>query len=370
MSQTKVEAPFVENNQPFRNFCINGDMKFNQRAISSTTGLGAGGAHYLVDRTRTYSVTTAGRYTISQETDVPSGLGFTNSLKIQCTTADTSIAAGELTLIQHRMEGQFLQSIAKGTSSAKQLTVSFYAKANEARVHSLEVKDEDNTRHCSKLFATTTDWKRHVLTFPADTTGALDNDNAQSISLNFFMHAGSTYTDGTLQSGSFAAITNGNRAAGIGSIMASTDNNFFITGLQMELGDAATDFEFVPHDVQLQRCQRYYEKSYNLSVTPGTSTTYEGTTLAEVIADGTTTRIKMFDSKFLVRKRAAPTLTIYTSDGGASGEINNYSSGADKTISSIGNTSETNLGRYMTMTDAGATNETYEFQYQADAEIG
>ena len=257
MSQTKVEAPFVENNQPFRNFCINGDMKFNQRGNSSVTGLGAGGAHYLVDRTRTYSVTTAGRYTISQETDVPSGLGFTNSLKMQCTTADTSIAAGELTLIQHRMEGQFLQSIAKGTSSAKQLTVSFYAKANEARVHSLEVKDEDNTRHCSKLFTTTTDWKRHVLTFPADTTGALDNDNAQSISLNFFMHAGSTYTGGTLQSGSFAAISNGNRAAGIGSIMASTDNNFFITGLQMELGDAATDFEFVPHDVQLRRCQRY-----------------------------------------------------------------------------------------------------------------
>ena len=259
MSQTKVEAPFVENNVPFKNFCINGDMKFNQRGSSSVTGLGAGGEHYLVDRTRTYSVTTAGRYTISQETDVPSGLGFTNSLKMQCTTADTSIAAGELTLIQHRMEGQFLQSIAKGTSSAKQLTVSFYAKANEARVHSLEVKDEDNTRHCAKLFTTTTDWKRHVLTFPADTTGALDNDNAQSISLNFFMHAGSTYTGGTLQSGSFAAISNGNRAAGIGSIMASTDNNFFITGLQMELGDTATDFEFVPHDVQLQRCKRYFQ---------------------------------------------------------------------------------------------------------------
>ena len=259
MSQTKVEAPFVENNVPFKNFCINGDMKFNQRGSSSVTGLGAGGEHYLVDRTRTYSVTTAGRYTISQETDVPSGLGFTNSLKMQCTTADTSIAAGELTLIQHRMEGQFLQSIAKGTSSAKQLTVSFYAKANEARVHSLEVKDEDNTRHCAKLFTTTTDWKRHVLTFPADTTGALDNDNAQSISLNFFMHAGSNYTGGTLQSGSFAAISNGNRAAGIGSIMASTDNNFFITGLQMELGDTATDFEFVPHDVQLQRCKRYFQ---------------------------------------------------------------------------------------------------------------
>ena len=298
MTQTKVEAPFVENNVPFKNFCINGDMKFNQRGSSSVTGLGAGGEHYLVDRTRTYSVTTAGRYTISQETDVPSGLGFTNSLKMQCTTADTSIAAGELTLIQHRMEGQFLQSIAKGTSSAKQLTVSFYAKANEARVHSLEVKDEDNTRHCAKLFTTTTDWKRHVLTFPADTTGALDNDNLQSISLNFFMHAGSTYTDGTLQSGSFASITNGNRAAGIGSIMASTDNNFFITGLQMELGDTATDFEFVPHDVQLARCKRYYERiEYQGQIATGA-----GTASANAYA-----RIECE-----VEKRADPSVTLPT----------------------------------------------------------
>ena len=63
-------------------------------------------------------------------------------------------------------------------------------------------------------------------------------------------------------------------------------------------------------------------------------------------------------------------MTFYTSDGGASGEINNYSSGADKTISSIGNTSETSIGRYFTMTDAGAADETYEFQYEASAEIG
>jgi len=182
------------------------------------------------------------------------------------------------------------------------------------------------------------------------------------------LQAGTNKSNGALTT-AFEASAQGDRGVGQTNFFSSTSNNWYITGCQLEVGDAATDFEHLPFDVNLLRCQRYYEKSYNLSVVPGTSTTYEGTTLAEVIADGTTTRIKMLDSKFLVRKRAAPTLTIYTSDGGASGEINNYSSGADKTISSIGNTSETNLGRYMTMTDAGATNETYEFQYQADAEL-
>ncbi len=153
------------------------------------------------------------------------------------------------------------------------------------------------------------------------------------------------------------------------NFFTSTDNNILITAIQLEVGDDASDFEYIPFDVQLQRCQRYYEKSYNYSVAPGTSSTYEGTHLAELLADGTTTRIKILDSRFSVRKRAAPTMTFYTSDGGASGEINNYSSGADKTISSIGNTSETSIGRYFSMTDAGATNETYEFQYEANAEL-
>jgi|TARA_R100000084_G_scaffold69151_1_gene30549 hypothetical protein len=259
MSQTKVEAPFVENNIPFRNVIINGDMVVNQRGSSSVTGLGGGGEHYFLDRIRNYSANTAGRYTISQETDVPAGLGFTNSVKFQCTTADTSVAATEITLLQQQIAGENLQRFNKGTSSAKQFTVSFYAKANESRVHALELIDTDNSnRHISKLFTVTTDWKRHVITFPADTTGTFDNDSNKSMSMVFWLHAGSNYTSGTLNSSAWGSLTDANRAVGIGSLMASTNNNFLLTGLQLEVGDKASEFEFLPHDVQLKRCQRYY----------------------------------------------------------------------------------------------------------------
>tara|TARA_R110002124_G_scaffold286267_1_gene466630 strand:- start:216 stop:1361 length:1146 start_codon:yes stop_codon:yes gene_type:complete len=251
----------VNPNSPFRNVIINGDMTINQRGSTSTTGLGADGELYFLDRIRTFTSGTAGRYTLSQDTDVPPGLGFSNSLKFQCTTADTSVAADELTLLQQQIAGENLQGFCKGTSSAKKFTVSFYAKANESRVVSLELSDSDNSRTISQLFTVTADWQRHVLTFDADTTGAFDNDTNKSMSMIFWLHAGSNFTGGTLNT-SWNSNTNANRAAGIGSLLASTDNNFYITGWQFEVGDHATDFEHIPRDVNLKRCQRYF---YNLS---------------------------------------------------------------------------------------------------------
>jgi len=300
MSQTKVEAPFVEDNIPFRNVIINGDMVVNQRGSSSVTGLGAGGAHYFLDRIRNFSSGTAGRYTISQETDVPAGLGFTNSVKMQCTTADTSVAASEITILQQQIAGENLQRFNKGTSSAKEFTVSFYAKANESRVHALELIDTDNSnRHISKLFTVTTDWKRHIITFPADTTGAFDNDANKSMSMVFWLHAGSNYTSGTLNSSAWGSMTDTNRAVGIGSIMASTSNNFFITGLQLEVGDKASEFEFVPHDVQLLRCQRYFVKfGGDNAYTSFGSGMWKTGTVASIILHYPTTM------------RSAPTMTI------------------------------------------------------------
>jgi hypothetical protein len=212
-------------------------------------------------------------------------------------------------------------------------------------------------------------WEKKIITIPAPPTsyGSINVGSYAATGglLNINLQIGANYQD---PAGSWT----GNVAYAsedVPNFFTSTDNNILITAIQLEVGDDASDFEYIPFDVQLQRCQRYYEKSYNYSVAPGTSSTYEGTHLAELLNEGTTTRIKILDSRFSVRKRTAPTMTFYTSDGGASGEINNYSSGADKTISSIGNTSETSIGRYFTMTDAGASNETYEFQYEADAEF-
>lgn len=354
-------------NSPFRNIIINGDMSIVQREVTQPGIQYAG--YYSCDRWR-YSTGTAGlgAFTMSQSTDVP-GLGFTTSTKLDNTTADASPSANEGVFLAQRIEGKNLQNIGKGTSDAKQLTLSFHVKTTKTGTYQVNLYDLDNTRIVGQTYVVSdTNWNKYTITFPADTTGAFTNDANLSLQLEFWLAAGSNYNSGAVPT-SWEGGTNADRAAGLTVNLAdNTSNDWYITGVQLEVGGTPTDFEHLPHDVNLQRCERYFEKSYNLSVSPGTAD-FDGTTLAEVIADGTTTRIKMFDSRFRVRKRAAPTMTIYSSDGGASGEINNYSSGADKTISSIGSGCETNIGRYMVMTDAGATNETYEFQYKADAEL-
>jgi hypothetical protein len=111
------------------------------------------------------------------------------------------------------------------------------------------------------LFDTTTGWVRHELTFPADVddgSSPFDDDNAGSMQLSFWLHAGATFTGGTLNTTAWADSTNGNRAAGIDSFFSSTDNNFFITGVQMEVGSVATPFEHRSFGEELALCQRYY----------------------------------------------------------------------------------------------------------------
>jgi len=237
-----------------RNIAYNGAMQVSQRATSAT-GLGGATSYPTCDRWNLQGGT-AGRLTMTQTADGPSG--FANCIKLDCTTADTSVAADEYLILRQLFEGQDLQRIKKGTSAAEQITVSFYVKASGAFNFILELFDRDNTRGVSKLYATTTSWVRHEITFPADTTGAFGDDNANSMDLAFWLHAGSNYTSGTLQT-SWVSNTNANRAAGISSFVSSTDNEFFITGVQMEVGPVATPFEDRSYGQELALCQRYYQ---------------------------------------------------------------------------------------------------------------
>jgi len=240
-----------------RNLVINGAMNVAQRGTSST-GLGATDGYYTCDRWHLDFANTAGRLTMTQDSSAPSG--FANSLKLACTTADTSIASGEQFKIEHKIEGQNLQAFAKGTSDAKPFAVSFYVKGNASATYVCELFDVDNSRQCSKTFNVTTDWTRIELTFPADTTGAFDDDNDQSLVLVFFLHAGSDRTSGTLNSSGFASSTNANRAVGISSFFDSTDRTFFLTGVQLEIGQNPTEFEHEPVAQTEIKCYRYTQR--------------------------------------------------------------------------------------------------------------
>ena len=258
MSQTKVEAPFVENNANFRNIIINGDMNIAQRS-TQVTGIGASAGYFTIDRFDMYFQNTAGRLTMSQETitDLP---GFYKALKLDCTTADTSIAAAENAVLQYHVEGQHLQHLKKGTSSAEKTTLSFYVKGDQAATYTCELADKDNSRQNTQTFSVTTSWNRVVLVFDGDTTGTYGNDNAKSLSIQIHLQAGSNSTSGTFTSNTWAANTDANTVKSDQTqFFDSTDRELFITGFQYEVGDQATDFEYLPFDVQLQRCKRYFQ---------------------------------------------------------------------------------------------------------------
>jgi len=249
-----------------RNMIINGAMNVAQRGTSQT-GLGANGSTYLIDRFYCYANATAGRFTKSQVADGPNGISA-NCMKIDCTTADSSIAAAETLTVLQAIEGQNVQRIGKGVTGAQQITASFYCKASASFTFAANLYDNDNNRHISALFDVTTDWNRIVLTFPADVddgSSPFGDDNAASLYFQIGLHVGSNESSGTLQT-TWANYVANTTYAGIDSILSNTANNFFLTGVQLEVGPVATEFEQEDISTTLAKCKRYYTKTVAGSV--------------------------------------------------------------------------------------------------------
>jgi len=245
-----------ENVTPYtgrRNLVYNGAMQVAQRGTSST---GTTSAYRSLDRWK-YQNNSAGSFTVTQDTDAPDG--FSNSYKATCGTAD---ATPVYLQVWQGLEGQDLQHLMKGTSSAKSLTVSFWVKSNVAGTFIVELEDADNSRGISKSYSVSSadTWEYKTLTFEGDTMGAFDNDNGLSLRLNYWLSASSTYTSGTLQTTWGDTATSANRAVGLTGISDTVNNYWQITGVQLEVGNKATPFEHRSYGEELALCQRYYYK--------------------------------------------------------------------------------------------------------------
>ena len=280
----------------FKNLIINGAMQIAQRS-TSVSSVTSGG--YLTADRWSEGVTTQGTWTISVENDAPTGSGFRKSLKWLCTTADASPAAGDNLQFLTTLEGQNLQQIKKGTAAAEQLTLSFWVKSNVTGTYIAELYDADNTRQTSKSYTVSASgvWEYKTITFAADTTGAFDNDNALSLYVVFGLGAGSNFTSGTLQT-SWATATTANRFVGQTNLASATSNYWQVTGIQLEVGDTATPFEFKPFEKDLEECQRYYQI---IGITSG----------ADFPLGRVTGSYKMIGSSLLKTMRTAPTATMY-----------------------------------------------------------
>jgi len=306
-----------------RNMIVNGDMQCNQRGdqtgISSST--------YTLDRFKLQMVT-LGTYSVSQLTNSDNliNTGHRFSAKVDCTTADASPAAGDLLMIQTRLEGLMTNRLCWGTSNAKKAVLSFWAKADingwssGTKDFVLEIQASDSQEFSAVCQLTTAGtWQKFTIPIDAKTSGTIARDHTESMGINWWLDAGSNYKGGTGVTGwSAKGNSGGVRAAGQTlAVGAHTDNNFYLTGVQFELNDTgvATDFEHRSFGQELALCQRYYYRwtagATNRFAWMGMS--YSTTTCFGIV------------KPFPVEMRTAPTCSVsgtykpFGSDGSTSG---------------------------------------------------
>jgi hypothetical protein len=248
----------------YRNIIINGDMSIAQRGTSFTS-LG-GVSQYNLDRWETIGANVgSGRYQIDQSTDVPSG--FTYSQKISCTTSEASQNADQQLYLEQQIEGLNSSYLKYYVASPDTVTLSFWVKSNLTGSYSVALKLSDNASAAdssgSRIYPTTysissaNTWEKKSITITLDSTSEVKViNNGFAVATQFWLSAG-TSRDGEATN---AWKNNANAAATSDNLnlLGNTANDWYITGVQLEAGTTASDFEFLPVDVNLARCQRYY----------------------------------------------------------------------------------------------------------------
>lgn len=247
--------------RPYQNCIINPAMSIAQR---STSVAAVTNGYYTADRWQSIA-NGAGVRTQSIQaltsTDDPLADGIKNCLRTTVTTASASPAAGDYLLLSQPIEGFNSQVFAKGTSSAKPFALSFWVRSNRTGTYVAELYDNDNSRTVSAQYTISASgvWQKVRIIFPADGTGTFDNDSNASLSLSFWLVAGSNYTSGSLQS-VWGSLTANKRAVGQTNLAAAVNNYIDITGVQLEPNSVCTPFENRLYGAELALCQRYFYK--------------------------------------------------------------------------------------------------------------
>jgi len=245
------------NNLSNRRININGAMNIAQRATSVTSVTTSG--YRTCDRQQ-LSISSLGTWTVTQESDGPDG--FSNSLKVLCTTADGSPAAGDYAVHFHHIEAQDLQQLAYGTSNAKAMVLSFWVKSNKTGNATVELQQNDasNKRVTPQYsISSANTWEKKTISIPGDTSGVINDDNGTGMRIGWWFNSGSTYQGGANRT-TWTASANADRNPSNLGVGGAVNDYFQITGVQLEVGDVATDFEHRSYGDELLTCMRYYQE--------------------------------------------------------------------------------------------------------------
>ena len=298
-----------------RNLIMNGEMRVAQRGTSAT-GIGNGdNGYHVCDRWR---VNEGGaiqaEVTMSQDSDVPAGKGFSNSLKLTVTTAESAVAADERFMIDTIIEGQDLTQLNYGTSDAGSLTLSFWIKSTKTGTYCVGFYNgsPSTDRIFTKTYTVSSSntWEKKTLTWVGDTDSdsAFTDSSAGALWIQWWFMAGSNFTDGTLTS-AWVDFDDGVWADAMVNAFDSTSNNVYLTGVQLEAGSTATEYEHRTFGDELQQCQRYFCRTYAYGTATGTAT--NNGSLAST-SQAVSTYASAGTWRFPVEMRAAPTVTLYS----------------------------------------------------------
>ena len=303
-----------------RNMIINGDMNIAQRGTPTASGSYTTAAYGACDRWKLEANSTdQAAFVISQESDAPTGSGFTKSIKIKTNTAETTLDSNEILHLSQPIEAQDLQHLKNGTSSALPITLSFWVKSYQTGTYVVTVYKPDNTQRqisATYTISASNTWEFKTMTFPGDTSGGgINSDTGAGFQIYWLLASGSGFTGSTSTSwGNYAdgGFANGQTV----NIFSSTSNYFYLTGVQLEIGTQATPFEHISFAENKRLCMRYFERIDNGSDS-GANYHYFGAGYFEE-----DTNLRGFIA-YKEQKRVTPTITF--SDAGTFNAINTAS---------------------------------------------
>ena len=331
------------NNLPGNNLLHNGEFAIWQRG---TTAIYSSQNKYLADRFKFIS-NTDGNGSVHQHTNVPTvdqtgGSKFAYSLRLNCTTADTSLSTLQYINLSQRIEGRDLRHLGFGQAGTRYATLSFWQRSPSGTYHVSFRNSAYNRYYLASYTAANNTWEKHELTIPIDTGGTWATDHSIGLDITWSLGGGSGYISGTVGS-----WQNSSSHAGSGqkNFFDTVGNDFYITGVQFEKGSIATPFEHKSYGEDLLQCQRYL-----FSVTPPVGFINATEDLGAAFASSANE--VQFPIKFPVEMRATPSVEQVT--GSNYFRIGQGNLGGDKYISGnwIVNNMSPNCGNLYTDPDA------------------
>jgi len=335
MALTTVRPEGMGFNTGRRNLIINGAMQVAQRGTSTT------GGGFLVDRFE-LNINNTDNIAITQSQDSSGPNGFANSWKILATTAESAVAADERVRFRQNIEGQNLQQFAFGTSDAKSMTLSFYVKSNKTGTYAVNLEQDDASRVIGSTYTISSadTWEFKTITVGGDTSGTINDDNGAGLIVSWYLLAGSNYT--ATNNTSYSASADGKQAYGHSTTWGQgTNDNFFITGVQLELGSNASDFEHRSVGEEQQLCFRYYYDSRFGSndggaYSPGRDSQYG--------------HVRACIAQFPVKMRATPTVSIQS---GSANSMDRFGRGQEECFPKADNIHADHFQNIVKYTDSG-----------------